>query len=270
MHRVVSVAVLLLLLAGTDGGAQSAPPTLDDAAMETFLRTARVIGRKNTSKGITGSIRVTMTDGTLTHDAHVQTVDESRAEFRSSTGTELNFRDNWRFNVAGYRIDRLLALHLVPVSIERRLDAKPGAFTWWVDDVMMDEGERYKKKMSAPNTDCWNAQMRLIRVFDQLIENTDRNLGNVLITKTWRIWAIDHTRAFRRSSTPRSPANLTYIDEETLTRLKALDEATLRRELKDYITPVDIRALLQRRDAIVAHFEKLGPSAIFDRVASCR
>ena len=39
--------------------------------------------------------------------------------------------------------------------------------------------------------------MSLVRVFDQLIGNIDRNVGNLLITSDWRIWAIDHTRAFR-------------------------------------------------------------------------
>jgi hypothetical protein len=33
-----------------------------------------------------------------------------------------------------------------------------------------------------------------MRAFDQLIYNTDRNLGNLLIDGDWRIWMIDHTR----------------------------------------------------------------------------
>jgi hypothetical protein len=36
-----------------------------------------------------------------------------------------------------------------------------------------------------------------MRVFDQLIYNTDRNTGNVLYDTGWRLWGIDHTRAFR-------------------------------------------------------------------------
>ena len=39
--------------------------------------------------------------------------------------------------------------------------------------------------------------MQLVRLFDQLIYNIDRNIGNLMITNDWRIWAIDHTRAFR-------------------------------------------------------------------------
>jgi hypothetical protein len=270
MSRRASLsAVLVLLFLASATGAQSPPESLDDAGVETFLWTARIVKKANVSKGITNSLRVTLSDGTRTHDAHVQSVDEAKNQYTTMSGTELNFRDSWRFNVAAYRIDRLLGLNLVPVSIERRWEVKEAAFTWWVDDVAMDEGERLKRKTSAPDSECWNAQMRLIRVFDQLIDNIDRNVGNVLITKNWRVWAIDHTRAFRPSTTPRKPENLTHIDRDTLERLKGLDEATLRAATKNYITAVDVRTLLKRRDAIVAQFEKAAPAAIFDRHASC-
>ena len=62
---------------------------------------------------------------------------------------------------------------------------------------MMDEGDRLKKKIGPPDLQRWNASMQMVRLFDQLIANTDRNLGNLIITNDWSIWAIDHTRAFR-------------------------------------------------------------------------
>jgi len=85
----------------------------------------------------------------------------------------------------------------------------------------------------------------------------------MLITKGWRVWAIDHTRAFRLSKTPR-PAMLTGIDRAVLQRLEALDFATLKRIVDGYITDGDIRALLSRRDGIVAHF-KAHASLVYDR-----
>src|SRR5688572_1123174 len=88
--------------------AQQAPPQLDDARMEEFLRTARVVGVRSAGKGITGSSRATLRLGDLVHDAHIQTVDQFQREFRSAQGIEFNFRDKWQFNVAAYKIDRLL------------------------------------------------------------------------------------------------------------------------------------------------------------------
>ena len=238
---------------------------MSDAAIEQFLLKAEVTKSRSAGKGITNSIRATLTDGALTHDAHVQIIDESKREFRSDQGTEFNFRDSWSFNVAAYRIDRLLGLKLVPVSVERRWRTNVGAFTWWVDDVMMDEAERLKRKAQSPDPQGWNEEMQLVRLFDQLIYNIDRNLGNLVITNDWTIWAIDHTRAFRTAEKLKTPANVARCDRQVFVKLKALDRDTLRREVGKYLQNWEIDALLKRRDAIVKIIEDKGDAGQFDR-----
>jgi hypothetical protein len=267
MHHpgiALALAISVLCLPAT-AVAQPGTPPPSDAAMEAFLRTARVTKPRTLEKGVTGSVRATLVGDTLTHDAHIQTIDEWKAEFRTQKSVELNFRDSWKFNVAAYRIDRLLGLDLVPVSVERSWQRAPRAFTWWIDDVLMDEGERQAKEIEPPNLACWNDQVRALRLFDLLIDNVDRNMGNMIITKTWRIWAIDHTRAFRQSAKPRAIATLRAVDRAVLERLKGLEIDGLRREVGRYLTPPEIRALLSRRDAIVAHIEALGEAGLYDR-----
>ena len=256
---------VLLLIAFARAAAQQAAPARSDAEIEAFLKTARVVSSRPIGKGVTGSVRATMSDGTLTHDAQIQNVDEYRQEFRGGTQVERDFRDKWQFNVAAYRIDRMIGLGLAPVSVERAWQGRNGAFTWWIDDVMMDEGTRQKKQLEAPDTLCWSEQIYAMRVFDQLIDNADRNLGNTLIGKNWRLWAIDHTRAFRYNREPRNPAMLLRIDRALLARLKALEFAPLKKEVGAYLNDSDIRNLLARRDAIVAHFEKRGDQVLYDR-----
>ena len=182
-----------------------------DAGKERFLREARVVRTREIGKGVTGAIRATLTDGVTTHDAQIQVIEERKLEFQSARTVEFQFRDSWSFNVVAYRLDRMLGLNLVPVSIERRHSTEPGAFTWWIDDVMMDETARLKKKIAPPRPAEWNQEMQLVRLFDQLIYNTDRNTGNLLITKDWGIWAIDHTRAFRRRDTLRAPSETVTV-----------------------------------------------------------
>jgi hypothetical protein len=265
LNRRVFVPVTVLLALPVLMAAQTPALPLTDAQMEHFLRTARVVSSRGAGKGVTDSRRATLSDGTLTHDAHIQTVDEFKQTFNAGPTPEINFRDKWEFNVAAYRIDRLLDLRHVPVSVARPWSGKPAAFTWWIDDVMMDEGGRLKKNIQPPIPLCWIEQLWSVRVFDQLIDNVDRNLGNIVISKSWRLWAIDHTRAFRYSKDPRKPDELPRVDRGLLERMKALDVATLKREVGSFVTDADIRAVLSRRDGIVAHFQKRGEAVFYDR-----
>jgi hypothetical protein len=232
------------------------------AEQEEFLKNAKVVRTRGVKVGVTGTLKATLSDGHLTHDASIQTIDEFKQRFEGNQGTEFNFRDSWRYNVAAYRLDRLLDLGMIPPSVQRQYSGKLGSFTWWVDDVVMDETERYKKKVEAPDSRRWNEQMWHVRMFDQLIYNVDRNLGNLLIDSDWTIWMIDHSRSFRVNDTLRSPGNLSLCDRTVIERLKALDRATLDKEMKDYLTPGEIKTLLARRDLIVAHIEK--SNAVFD------
>jgi hypothetical protein len=244
---------------------QSAPAQLTDAEIATFLREGEIIKTRSAGKGVTNSIRVTMKNGTLVHDAHIQVIDERKATGPNARGTELNFRDSWTFNVAAYKLDRLIGLNLVPVSIERSYRSKSAAYTWWVDDVMMDEKDRLSKKLQPPQPMVWAETMQLVRIFDQLIYNVDRNMGNLLITNDWHIWAIDHTRAFRLHKTISKPENVTRCDRDVLEGLKRLDKASLERELGRYLTTWERDAILARRDQIVSIIEKAGEAGVFVR-----
>jgi len=131
---------------------------------------------------------------------------------------------------------------------------------------MMDERKRLEKQMRAPNIGCWTQHAQTLRMFDALIENTDRNLGNTLISNTWRIWAIDHTRAFRRSPRPPDVADLTAIDRRVFERLAALDLPSLRKEIGRWVDDSELRKVLSRRDALLEHYRALGERALIDRV----
>ena len=233
---------------------------------EQFLMTADVVKKKRLSTGVTGSHRLTLSDGNLTHDAHLQTVDIAKPRFEGSRGTEINFRDSYKYNVAAYRIDKLMGLNFVPVSVERKIYGDAGAVTWWVDNVLMMEKERYEKKIEPPDLDSWNDQMQQVRVFNELIYNTDANLGNLLITVSWRLWAVDFSRAFRLHKTLRNKKNLTRIDRRFYDGLRRLTLDDCERNLEDVLTTGEIRGVLARRDKILEFFDakiaKKGTAAV--------
>jgi hypothetical protein len=240
-----------------------------DAERERFLLEARVVRVKGAPGGITGSYRATLRLGEVEHDAHIQPHEEYKTQLVVGVTTELDFRDSWRNNVAAYRLDRLLGLGMVPVTVVRRDTGsnKLASFTWWVDDVLMVERERHAKKLQAPDVRAWNEQMYVVRAFDQLIYNFDRNLGNLVIDEDWRIWMIDHTRAFKVFGELRSEKNLAErCDFDLLRGLRALDKPALRAAMKDLLSEGQIDGLLARRDLIVARYEQSIAASGEDRV----
>lgn len=227
---------------------------------ERFLATAQIGPEQFAGKGITNSQKAMLTEDGVTHAAHIQAVDIYMAQFKGKDGsTEQDFKDSWKFNVAAYRLAKLLDLtNMVPVSVPRVVNGKPSSVDWWVDGVLMDERDRVDKRIAPPDMLRWNHQMDIIRIFDQLIYNMDRSQENLLITTNWDVWMIDHTRAFRKWVSLRNPAAVTNCSPQLLQALKDLRRADVARELGPYLTEAEINGLMARRDLIVAKLEGRG------------
>jgi hypothetical protein len=262
---VLSVAAALwispLTLAGqapAAGSVRAAAPAAGPsgcAAIEDFLKTAKVGKQRDSPVGVTVPSKATLEDGAFRHDASVQTVDVKNPLFQGGLTTEVNFRDAWQFNVAGYELAKLLKLNMVPPYVERRVNGKDASVSWWIDDAMMEK-DRFKKKIQPPNPMKWNEQLYAARVFHQLIADTDFNMTNVLITKDWRVWMIDFSRAFRMTKTLPTPKDLTKVDRTLLANLRGLNADVLKERLGRWVGKLEIEGLLARRDLIVEFFEK--------------
>jgi len=144
----------------------------------------------------------------------------------------------------------------MPVMVERRHDQSKGALSWWIDGAF-DEQHRLKNGLKPPDPAAWNDQMHRMKVFAQLVGDTDRNVGNILIGPDWKLWMIDFTRAFRRTHQLLNVNDLQRCDRQLLARLRALTREDLAAKTKPYIGGAEIDALLARRDLIVSRFEQL-------------
>ncbi len=239
-------------------------PKLSEEQIKNFLRTARVTASKNTSKGVTSPYRLTLTDGTITHDAGFNYVDETKSRIVFSDGrVEYNFKDCYKFDIAAFELAKLLGLgDVMPVTVERKWDNKWGAISWWIP-TMMDEVTRLNKKIMPPDPDAWNKQMYKKRIFAELVYDTDINVTNVLITEDWRLYMIDFTRAFRLYKDIRDKRNLTesMCERHLLERLKNLDRmelvANTKYNRREYLTKGEIDGVMARRDKIVALYADL-------------
>jgi hypothetical protein len=231
--------------------------TLTREQIKQFLLTAKVVKSEHAKKGITETLRLTLSDGTVTHDASFQKIDEHKATMQLASGTEVGFVDSYKYNIAAYQLAELLGLDdMVPVYVERSWKGDSGSLSWWLP-VKMDERERVAQKIAVPDPDAWNNQMYKVRVLDQLVYDIDANLTNVLITDDWKIWRIDFTRAFRLHKEVKSTADLSHCDRQLFAKLKALNPDELAEKTKHYLTKDEVKALMARRDKFVEQFQKL-------------
>ena len=237
-------------------------PELSVSQIKDFLKNAKVVKVRNTDKGVTAPKRVTLSDGTITHDAVFQAIDDHQMVAHLGGGgrqqsTELNFVDSYKYNVAAYELAALLGLeHMMPVYVERRWNGQLGSMSWFVT-TLMDESDRLKKKIEPPKPGEWNNQMYRMRVFSSLVRDTDRNLTNVLITPDWKVMMIDFSRGFRLQPVLMHDKDLGKIDRALLAKLEALTKEQVSAVTKDFLLNREIDAMLVRRDMLVAHFKKL-------------
>lgn len=237
----------------------AAQTTLTREQQEQFLENAKIIHSKDIPKGITQPVRLTLSDGATTHDAAFSNVDEHQGIMRFADGrTELNFVDSYAYTIAAYKLAELLDVaDMMPVTIFREVKHQKGVLSWWVDDVQFEEGQRLKQGIKPPNPDAWNDQMYRMRVFTQLVADEDRNVGNVLIDKDWKLWMIDFTRAFRRTKDLLAPNDIQRCDRKLLERLRGLTKEEVAEKTKGFLGGAEIDPLMARRDAIVALVDKL-------------
>ncbi len=267
MSRTCRVLVTAVVFAGgfvgvgpaLQGRQQPLPAAsvvLSPEEMDVFLRTASITKKKSAGKGVTDTIRATLSDGRVTHDAQIQTVDIDKQVFEAGRASEMGFKDTYRYNIGAYRLSRLLGMTNVPMSVKRRVDGKDAAVTWWIDDVQFDEQGRLKlNHPHGPNAERTIKQIANRLVFDELIQNKDRNQGNLIWTKDWTLWLIDHTRAFRLSDKLMKPEQITRCSRALFDALRGLtlDETT--RAMGDVMTKSEINAVMARRDLLVKHLQ---------------
>ncbi len=230
--------------------------TYTDAQKEKFLTAAKIVALREIGHGVTKPVRAELEWNGVRHAGSFQVVDKELPDFFPPAAKPIPMKDSWRYNVAAYRVDRLLRLNMVAVAAQRPLRGKPGAISWWVDNVMFEEVDRIKKGIEPPVPEEFDRQRALVRVFDELIINIDRNLSNLLITKDWKIALIDHSRSFVAHRAIRNEANLTRCSRPMLERMKQLTEAGLLQMTDSYLTASEIHALIARRDRILEFFEK--------------
>jgi serine/threonine-protein kinase RIO1 len=120
----------------------------------------------------------------------------------------------------------------------------------------MMEKERTDAGIEPPDPADFEHQMQQVRIFSQLVHNTDLNPGNILITEDWKVWVVDFTRAFRVGHELEREELGGRIDRSLYTAMRDLDRETVVAQLSPYLTEAEIEVVMAGSDQVVAYYDE--------------
>jgi hypothetical protein len=228
---------------------------MSDAELEDFMRTAPVVNIENIGTGVTKPKRVIQEMDGITNDAAFKYEDTNPGIQSKSSYIKRRYNesDRYVYDVAAYKVDRMLDLQMVPTAVIAEVEGDEGALSDWVNNAI-NERDRLEQEVPFSGYCKQYEQYRLRFIFDILIYNDDRNLTNILWTKKdFMLRFIDHSLAFRTTEKrPKQYRKVSLQVSDLLrSRLQSLNEADLKRELSAYLHPKQIKAILARRDLIL-------------------
>ncbi len=229
-------------------------PFTSHEEIKEFLRTAEVVSKHDVDIGVTNPWRLVLErDGVKAQGVfrHIDLYKESWVD--PKRGPRLSWRDYCVYECAAYELSRLLGLDLVPPTVQRRIDKKDGSLQLWIEGAIMEK-DRQEEEIQPPNMLRYVLQLQVMKIFDDLIYNDDRNQGNMLYDKVWKLWLIDHTRAFRLYEDLPEISQLQRCERGLWENLQKLDDEQVRERMKGLLNGMEIKGLLKRRALLVEHY----------------
>ena len=234
------------------------PDDLTDDQIEDILLNGEIVSMEDVGQGVTKPQKVV-----LRKDGH-----EIKAIFKTEStpiqGSQrqqrklINLSDRWEHEVAAYRLDRLIQLDLVPVTVERTIGGARGSLSFWIDGLI-SELKREEEQLPATGWCSLGEQWQLMFMFDALIYNEDRTQQNMVYGREdWMMYLIDHSRSFRTHGG--RPQDIRQVELRLspllARRLEALEYTDLNAALKGLLEKAQIQAIIKRRDEILEDWRK--------------
>jgi len=225
---------------------------------EEFLKTAEIIKAEPIGEGVTAPWRLFLKKDDL----------EKKGAWKNPEGMMGGFLEGWRYEIAAYRLDKLIGLDMISPTVEREFRKKPGALSLWIDNArsLLTIQEKGIQIPESASLQTENGKY-VARVWACLIANEDLTQQNILYTEDWRTLLIDNSRSFRSSGEFRSrlmygvngiktlsdgrPVLFRRLPRRLIEKIKGLDFASLKQAVGPYLTDEEIEATVIRRKLIL-------------------
>jgi len=209
------------------------------AEIETFLRTATIVKLDELSVGVTKPKKATLAPGGPVGFLAWKAIPPGRYG---------GAWESYQSEIAAYELDKMLELNMVPPTVEKVHRGERGAAVMWASPTKSFKEMGGTGAPTPPGAvqAQWTRQLVKAKMFDNLIQNIDPNLGNWLVDPAWNIILIDHSRCFTTSKAFQH--ELTRVDSDLWNRMLALTEAQLKPVLGKLMDGGQLRAILERRD----------------------
>jgi hypothetical protein len=261
-RRRISRPLVLAALAAlaTPAFAQFKPEEIAERpSIEEFLATAEIVEAEDIGEGVTKPIRLT-----LRKDGR-----EERGVWKNPSGMLFGHWDNWKSEIAAYRMDKLLGLNMIPPTVGREYKGKRGSLQFWAT-VETSLIKIIENKVRIPDEflDRTERAKYLTRAFDSLIANEDRTQQNTLYTKDWRCILIDHSRSFLKEpefrkrllygkNASKRPLLFRRLPRAFVDGIKALTAESIRAAVGPYLEDEEIAAVLDRKALVLQEIDEM-------------
>jgi hypothetical protein len=225
---------------------------MSDDAMEEYLETATVVKVEQLGRGITKPKLIYLEKDGVKKLAVFKYLDTHRGRLKKRLGAKNERPDRYQHEVAAYKLDRMLGIGRVPVTVSRHIQGKKGSLQIWIDGLA-SANYIVEKQIPYEGFCDLRGQENMRNLFDYLIHNFDRNDSNIHFSlHDWQVWFIDHSRAFRSVTTkPKlmKHVTLTLTPEFRQALVELADEEL--DSLEDYLSRGQIKALKRRKEKLL-------------------
>jgi len=238
--RIAGWALLFWISAWLWGGIENTDAHSD---LETFLKQARIQSvEKGQIPGRTNAWNITLSDGKTVRRAVFKHVDFLRPTL---------LPDSYRYELAAYEMDKILALNRIPPVVEREIEGVNGSLQLRLEHcIPLDELQRTVAK--PPDVRAFENQLEELNVFENLVYCVRKEEDDVLVQKDgWKVYRVDFSEAFSTARNLIPGQEISRCSKKLYRSLQGLNEEAVSERLQRFLNLEEIEALFERRAKIV-------------------